>query len=205
MPHVAISPTAFLNMVLSSIEVYKKETYGIILGKKSRGNYYLLHAATFQSAMRDYDFVSIDLSREKRINRILKYLTNYRLIGDFHSHADGFEKLSRHDAKEILRMGDGWLAVLIIVKKSSRKSKWGYNARERSLSGPVGDYTVKIFVFANDGGSVEKLPIRCGFTGTINRKLRTHKALERKIEKLNKEAERRLKIARRMQQKKGRI
>ena len=141
---VVISTPAFLSMVISSIEVHKKETSGIVIGSKKKNTYYASHAVNFQSAKRDYDFIEMDLKRIYRINSILKYLIHKKVIGDFHSHADGPSKLSKHDKKELIDEGADFVSILLVVKKLKKDKiiKWKYGKNHQNASGSLGRFQI---------------------------------------------------------------
>ena len=60
MADVIVRNEAFVNMLVSSLEVYKKEAYGVLLGKRAGGDYIVRQAFTYQSARRHYDWVVMD-------------------------------------------------------------------------------------------------------------------------------------------------
>ena len=164
---------AFVNMLVSSLEVYKKEAYGILLGKRSGGDYIIHQAFTYQSAKRHYDWVVMDPKRRNRIDLLLRHLMRYQFIGDYHSHIDWPDHLSSEDKRE-MREQDIPISLLLLVKDARRRSKWHYLESDRSLTGTVADrYFVKLYAFEYDPelGRIRKLRVRCPFVKRLNRKV----------------------------------
>ena len=127
MKEVVVSTDALMSLILSSIEVFSRETFGILLGTKSGKSYHITRAVPYLTAKRDYEYTSIDALREKRINSILAFLTTHKVIGDYHSHPNGPEVLSRHDKKELMAMHEDHLAMLVVItriKPSQKNRRW---------------------------------------------------------------------------------
>ena len=100
--NATIAEQAFIGMVTNAIEVYKKETFGLLIGKKHKKHYHITDTIAFQTAKRDYEWVNIKGHRIKRINHALSHLTENQVIGDFHSHPEGPHKLSGADKEDLL-------------------------------------------------------------------------------------------------------
>jgi len=173
MADVIVRNEAFINMLVSSLEVYKKEAYGVLLGKRMGNDYIVRQAFTYQSARRHYDWVVIDPKRRNRIDLLLRHLIRHQFIGDYHSHIDWPSHLSDEDKRE-MREQDIPLSLLLLVKDASRRSKWRFLASDRSLTGTVADrYFVKLYAFEYDPeqGRIKKLRVRCPYVKRLNRKV----------------------------------
>jgi proteasome lid subunit RPN8/RPN11 len=173
MADVIVRNEAFVNMLVSSLEVYKKEAYGILLGKRSGSDYIIRQAFTYQSARRHYDWVVIDPRRRNRIDLLLRHLMRYQFIGDYHSHIDWPSHLSNEDKRE-MREQDIPLSLLLLVKDARRRSKWRFLASDQSLTGTVADrYFVKLYAFEydSDQGRIRKLRVKCPLIKRLNRKV----------------------------------
>lgn len=167
MPSLWLSKPAFISLVTSGIEVYKKESFGLLFGSRRNGNYFVKYAVNIQSAKRHYDSITIDKSRIRRINDTASGIMKHKFIGDFHSHADGPAKLSKTDVKELREMGPKTVSVLVVVHRK-KGEKWKHDA-DRSICGPVGKYFVRIIAFEIRHGKLEKLKIRCPYLWNVNR------------------------------------
>lgn len=191
MPRVFVKYPGLLSMIVSSVEVYKKETFGILLGKKRGKDFFVNYAVNFQSASRHYDYVSIDALRENRIANTVRYVTNEKYIGDFHSHSGNFEKPSKHDLKDMVSQGSGRVFILVVVKNAKRPHKWLYNSREKSISGSLGKkFFVKLFAFhvRKKDSKVEKLSIKASsHLKKFNSLARHYGKLEEKLEIIEKQ------------------
>src|SRR5215470_3799956 len=84
---VYISANAFWALLISAIEVYKKECFGILLGYRDSSNIFIIeHAISYQTAYRKHTSVEKNSRASKRIQKFLGNLPQLSLIGDFHSH-----------------------------------------------------------------------------------------------------------------------
>src|SRR5512145_1430465 len=83
---VYLSENAFIDLLLSSAEVYKKECLGFLLGYKLEDRFIIEHAFSFQTASRKPKGVVSHDRSHKKIEPILSRFDRLQLIGDFHSH-----------------------------------------------------------------------------------------------------------------------
>jgi proteasome lid subunit RPN8/RPN11 len=167
--NATISQQAFVGMITNAIEVYKKETFGILLGKKHKKHYYVADTIAYQTAKRGYETVNITSNRVNRINLVLKHLTDQQVIGDFHSHPEGPEKLSPTDVADLFS-GAPSLTCLVSVYKSKKCQPWKCNA-DYSLSGTIGTkYFVKVIAYEirHKENSLERIKIICPYIRKLN-------------------------------------
>lgn len=163
-----------MGIITSCIEVYKKEAYGLLLGIRSNGSYILRNSINYQSAERDYNKIVIEKHRENRINGSIGFLSNQKIIGDFHSHADSYERLSRTDKKDLIESKSNLASLLIIIRKTNKKTKWTNNGG-RAISGSIGrNFFVKILAYKYDlkKKKIVKLNIKCPYIKKLNKNLR---------------------------------
>src|SRR5688572_32720426 len=84
---VYISANAFWALLISAIEVYKKECYGLLLGYRDNSDIYIVeHAISYQTANRTHTSVERNRRAAKRIQKFLDNIPHLSMIGDFHSH-----------------------------------------------------------------------------------------------------------------------
>ena len=205
---VVLGKPAAISIILSAVEVYKKETYGILLGERSGQTIRVNQALSFQSANRDYGYVSMDAARENRINYILRYLSGFKVVGDFHSHPDEPEKLSKHDTEELRKSGEGTVSVLVLVKKASAGKKWGYDAAGRRIAGVLaGRYFIGITacIYNYKKKRAERIPIVCRHLKEMNQRINLYSSLEKKLERLEREEMRAKRMKKMLVAKKMRI
>ncbi len=189
MERVILKKPALITIVISSIEVYKKETFGILIGRKRGEDFIVDYAINFQSAERHYEYVDINKLRERRIAEAIRYLIGKRYLGDFHSHTDGMVRLSRTDKKDIKDVGVQ-ISLLITVRKTKKHQNWKYSGKDKSISGTIADkYIVKMIAYRFDRktGKIDRLPIRCPYIKEINEINKLYEEIKRKIKKLEKD------------------
>ena len=114
--NLTLAERVLIDIVTSSIEVYKKETYGLLLGQKHKKHYMVYDVINFQTAKRGYESVNVSTLRINRVNFVLANLTSLRAIGDFHTHPDFPSRLSNPDKIDVKKSGLG-LTVLVIINQ----------------------------------------------------------------------------------------
>jgi proteasome lid subunit RPN8/RPN11 len=137
---VFISESAFWGLLVSAIEVYKKESYGLLLGHRDGNNFFVAHAVACQSAERHSSWVK---AREKSYARVVSFLMNLpslHLIGDFHSHPQHEIDLSPEDTASMVR---GRIYITVEIKDKAKDKYWSYN-EDGTLSGTTGNWFIKI-------------------------------------------------------------
>jgi len=83
---VYLSENAFIDLLLSSAEVYRKECFGFLLGYKLEDRFIIEHAFSVQTANRRHKGVEYNRKNHKKIEPILSRFEKLQKIGDFHSH-----------------------------------------------------------------------------------------------------------------------
>jgi len=168
--NLTLAERAFIDIVLSSIEIYKKECFGILLGEKHKKHYMVYDVINFLSAKRSYEFVNVPTVRVNRVNYTLSRLTNLRVIGDFHSHPDGPDKLSGLDKKDVKNSGLTLTLLVVVEKMRGKGNRW--RIMDKNLIGDIGNkYHVKIMAFEYDKrkDNVYQIKIVCPFLRKINK------------------------------------
>ena len=142
---VFISENAFLAMVVGAVEVFHRETLGILLGYKTENAFVVQNAIAYQTSERYPTEVQRDDHAHKRIKSFLENVKSpAKIIGDFHSHTQfgenkgGFQP-SKEDIDE-MKNGQVYLIVEINTKNGffisttsiKRINKIPKNARNRS-------------------------------------------------------------------------
>ncbi len=145
---VVLSPSAFVLMVLSAIEVYHMETFGLLLGYRG-DRFYVELAIPLQSAKRSVYWTKPREEREERIIELSEKLgLGYEILGDYHSHCDikGSKAIACPSSEDLASMEEGNLYIILAVNRIRRKQRWRILS-DGSLSGTVGDYHIKIAAF----------------------------------------------------------
>jgi len=165
---VYISENAFIDLLLSSAEVYKKECLGFLLGYRLEDRFIVEHAFTVQTANRKHKGVVYDRKNHKKIEQILTRLDKLQIIGDFHSHTQfgltkGLPIPSQEDIKEML---PGHVYLIVAINNNQKTLLWGEN-RDGTISGSISEFFFKISAyFLNNGNGVtsaKRARIHCPF------------------------------------------
>ena len=144
---IFLSEKAFMGIILSSVEVYKNECRGALLGYRSPGRIIVEYAIPFQSAERRPSEVVPNWRRELRVMKVLPRLMNLEKLGYFHSHPQwgnhrGVAKLSDTD-KDYMEEGEAEIVVAI----NDAKTKRPWMESGSSLSGTLGKFRIGIAGF----------------------------------------------------------
>jgi proteasome lid subunit RPN8/RPN11 len=173
---VYISKDAFWGLLVSAIEVYKKECFGFLIGYRDANSVFIVeHALSFQSARRYNTGV---IENKRSVRRIKKFVSNIpplTLVGDFHSHAGwGYLKgVPTPSDQDILEMEHNAIYIIIEVNDKRKAVPWNYNG-DGTLSGTTDEYYFKLVAyFREPQGRVKRANIFCpyaiGFDAKTNR------------------------------------
>ncbi|MBE0433536.1 hypothetical protein IBX73_08740 [candidate division WOR-3 bacterium] len=141
-----LSFPAFLTLVSSSVEVFKKETIGYLVGFKGANKYIVEYAIPYQTAEHGFVHATVDMERVGRINEILgKVSQGLEYVGDFHSHtvfgdSPATVVPSNEDLKSTI---PGEVNLICAVNMKKRAVRWYQNGRG-ILAGTIGDYRIEI-------------------------------------------------------------
>ncbi len=141
---VYISSNAFWALLISTVEVYKRECFGLLLGYRDTNNIYIVeHAISYQTANRRHTSVEKNGRASRRMEKFLANLPHLSLIGDFHSHTGwgdlkGVGNLSSQDALSgtvddyHFRIGGYYLDEFSRAKRANIFCPYaiGFNAKE---------------------------------------------------------------------------
>jgi len=86
--NVHITSTALASMVAYALEVYKCETFGLLLGTRKGKNFFVDTAIAHQTAARNTTGVCPS-SRLFTLGRVIANCAAKDIVGDYHSHPDG--------------------------------------------------------------------------------------------------------------------
>lgn len=162
-----LSLPAFLTIVSSSVEVFKRETIGYLIGIKGEDKWMVEYAIPYQTAESTYAHASIDENRVARINDILSSVSQgIELIGDFHSHTifgDNPATVIPSDT-DLMSTIPGDLNIICAVNKKKRSVKW-HETRRGILIGTIGEYRIEIGGYyiaeACIGRQYDRVIVRC--------------------------------------------
>lgn len=162
---VYLSENAFLDLLLSSAEVYKRECLGFLLGYKLEDRFIVEHAFSFQTASRKPRGVVSHDKSHKKIEPVLARFERLQIIGDFHSHTQfGMTKgLPLPSKEDVMGMTPDHIYLIVAINNNKKTMYWAEN-RDSTISGSVGNFFFKISAhFLNGTTSVRKAKIYCPF------------------------------------------
>jgi len=164
---VFLSEKAFLSIVISAIETYKDECYGVLVGTRKGDNIFFVDYATpYQYAEISRKSAYLPENRRRRIRKILTELTPMDMIGEYHSHPDGELKLSENDKESMM---DGAIEILVTLWKKKKNQKWAVSTEGgylnwKYLYGTIGDYYLQIAAFYKPkNGTPKQVKITCPY------------------------------------------
>jgi proteasome lid subunit RPN8/RPN11 len=162
---VYLSENAFLDLLLSSAEVYKRECLGFLLGYKLEDRFIVEHAFSLQTASRKPRGVMSHDRTHKKIEPILQRVGRLQIIGDFHSHTQfGMTKgLSFPSKEDVMGMTPDHIYLIVATNNNKKTMHWAEN-RDNTISGSVGDFFFKISAhYIAVTTAVRKAKIHCPF------------------------------------------
>src|SRR3990172_19023 len=135
---VFLSENVFMGLILSSVEVYKKECFGLLLGYRTPQKYIVEHAVPYQSAKRGHKWIELRSDKWKVIQEVLENFPKLDMIGDFHSHTmyrdvKADVTLSEDD---IIHTYPDELQIVIAVNENRRSMAWTSNP-DHTISGTI--------------------------------------------------------------------
>jgi proteasome lid subunit RPN8/RPN11 len=164
-----ISQNAFWGLLISAVEVYKKECFGLLIGYRDRKAgqemYIVEHALPYQTAGRRHKGVVSNPRAHRRIERFLLRIPHLSVIGDFHSHTMwGYSRAaSRPSDTDLLGMAPRNVYVIVSINDRLREVPFSYND-DGSLSGTTDDHYLRLTAYSvNGSGEPRRMPILCPY------------------------------------------
>jgi proteasome lid subunit RPN8/RPN11 len=171
-----LSQNAFWGLLISAVEVYKRECFGLLIGYRDRrgpeDTFIIEHAIPFQSAGRRHRGVVANPRAHRRIERFLRNMPQLSVIGDFHSHTMwGYNRAASHPSEtDVEGMEPENVYVIVSVNDRLREVRWNYND-DASLSGTTDDHYFRLTAYAvNGSGEPRRMPIVCPYALGFDRK-----------------------------------
>lgn len=162
-----LSLPSFLTIVTSSVEVFRKETIGYLIGIKGENKFMVEYAIPYQTAESTATHATVDEKRAERINEILSKLSQgLEYIGDFHSHTvygkcPGTVIPSDTD---LFSTVPGELNIICAVNLKKKAVDWHESPRG-ILKGTIGEYRIELGGYyiaeAHIGKKYERVIIKC--------------------------------------------
>ena len=174
-----LSFPAFLTIVSSSVEVFRKETIGYLVGIKAEDKFMVEYAIPYQTAESGYVHATVDMERVGRINEILSKVSQgqgLEFVGDFHSHTV-FGKSPATvvpSDTDLMSTIPGECNIICAVNMKKRSVRW-YESDRGILTGTIGEYRIEIGGYyvekAAIGRQYDRITIKCpAVTGIVEEK-----------------------------------
>ncbi len=164
-----ISQNAFWGLLISAVEVYKRECFGLLIGYRDRRGpdemYIVEHAVAYQTAGRRHKGVVSNPRAHKRIERFLSNIPQLSVIGDFHSHTMwGYSRAASHPSDtDVAGMVPENVYVIVSVNDRLREVPWNYND-DGSLSGTTDDHYFRLTAYTvTASGEPRRTSILCPY------------------------------------------
>lgn len=168
---IYLSEDAFMDLLLSSAEVFKRECLGYLLGYRLEDRFIIEHAFSLQTAKRKRRGVIFQHRDHKKIEPILSKFEKLQIIGDFHSHTQyGDAKgLPIPSPEDIEGMEPNNLYIIVAINDLLKSRPWRENM-DGSISGSVGDFFFKIsaYFYLDDNSIPRRARIYCPFPPGLN-------------------------------------
>ncbi len=168
---VYLSEDAFMGLLLSCAEVFKKESLGYLLGYRLEDRFIIEHAFSFQTAKRKPKGVIFHHRGHKKIQPILSKFEKLQIIGDFHSHTQfgGTKGIPIPSPEDIKGMEAENLYIIVAINDLEHSRPWREN-RDGSISGSIGEFFFKItaYFFPHVDSALRKARIYCPFPPGLN-------------------------------------
>jgi proteasome lid subunit RPN8/RPN11 len=164
-----VSQNAFWGLLISAVEVYKRECFGLLIGyrdhKAGDDMFIVEHAVPYQTAGRRHKGVVNNPRAHKRIERFLRTIPHLSVIGDFHSHTMwGYSRAAAHPSQTDRQgMSPENVYVIVSVNDRLREVPWSYND-DGSLSGTTDDHYFRLTAYTvTPSGETRRNPILCPY------------------------------------------
>ena len=164
-----ISQNAFWGLLISAVEVYKRECFGLLIGYRDRKGaqdmYIVEHALPFQTAGRKHKGVVSNPRAHRRIERFLRTIPQLSVIGDFHSHTMwGYNRAASVPSDTDLEgMTPENVYIIVSVNDRLREVAWSYND-DQSLSGTTDDHYFRLTAYTvTAAGEPRRTAILCPY------------------------------------------
>ncbi len=159
-----LSENAFVGLLVSTIEVYRKECFGVLLGQSTSDRILVDFVAPYQTANRKFREVHVDLMRSQRVEEAVRSTSRWECVGDYHSHpmygtVRATTTLSKVD-KSFFK--EGHVAIVVAINDSVRQQRWNY-VQGGGMSGSINGYNIRIAGYHKANGTIERAPIHCPY------------------------------------------
>lgn len=159
---VYIEREARLTMVFASIEAFRKETLGLLLGYRTPRNARVIRLAIpYQTAERSHSSVKFPRREPKLLRFMAEYmpLAQMEHLGYFHSHPEDSPTPSRAD---IDSTKEGNIEMIVAIKETTRAFGASPRSRRR-ITAAIGNYHYEIRAYYKEAGKLKPADLASEF------------------------------------------
>ncbi len=161
---VYLSENAFIGLLVSTIEVYRRECFGILLGHHESERIMVDFVVPYQSAKRKFQEVHMDWHRGQRVQDAVRSTSRWELVGDYHSHPmygdkRATTKLSGVDQRDFRELGT---SIVVAINDGHRRQRWGY-VKGGLISGSINGYALRLAAYHKNVEAIIRVPLVCPY------------------------------------------
>lgn len=141
---IHIKEDAFLAMILSSVEVYRQETLGVLLGYAGIDKFIVEYSVPYQTAVKGYSWVQPKPKTSERIGKLIKGMP-MDVIGDFHSHTQWGKSKAKAfpSGEDIADMETNRVYIIVAVNDKEKSESWKYT-EHGTIKGTIDEYAIEV-------------------------------------------------------------
>ena len=156
---VHFPPNGIISMLIAVAEVYPKEAFGTVYGKRVGDRFLVKGVVPYQLVNRTRSSVELDDKHFAVMNRILCSLERYKQVGLWHSHPYGqSQKCNATPSQLDIETTDSEsLEIIIALRPAKKKTRWHYSTWSKTLTGTFDKYYVRIRAFYKPHENAQRL------------------------------------------------
>ena len=161
---VYLSENAFIGLLVSTVEVYRRECFGILLGHREPERIMVDFVVPYQSAQRKFQEVHMDWHRSQRIEEAVRVTSRWEMVGDYHSHPMYGEKkaTTKLSGVDIKDFRDEGTSIIVAINDGHRQQHWGY-VKGGLISGSINGYSIRMVSYHKEGEAIVRVPLVCPY------------------------------------------
>lgn len=161
---IYLSENALIGLLVSTIEVYRRECFGILLGHSTPERVVVDFVVPYQTARRKFQEVYIDWQRSKRVEEAVRATSRWECVGDYHSHPMYGDKRATTALSKVDRQffKDGSVSIVVAINDLNRSQRWCY-VKGGTISGSINGYSIRIGGYHKAGEAVVRAPVLCPY------------------------------------------
>ena len=161
---VYLSENAFIGLLVSTVEVYRRECFGILLGHREPERIMVDFVVPYQSAQRKFQEVHMDWHRSQRIEEAVRVTSRWEMVGDYHSHPMYGEKkaTTQRSGVDIKDVRDEGTSIIVAINDGHRQQRWGY-VKGGLISGSINGYSIRMVSYHREGEANVRVPLVCPY------------------------------------------